>query len=114
MDMVWNIGDKAIKFDATELIATGDLNDPDVKQQLMKEILETAHFEQTNGEGIWSKNLVERRLDVVKIAEGGDDAYTKTELSGEWWNQNARDFFLENGIDKGDVDQYAIQKVPNY
>lgn len=111
VDMVWNLGDGAIRFNATELIATGDLNDPDVKKHLMKEILETAHFEQTNGEGVWSKNLVERRLDVVKIAEEGDDAYTKTELSGEWWNQNARDFLLENGIAEEIIDKYEIQKV---
>ena len=48
------------------------------------------------------------------MAVGGDDAYTKTELSGQWWNQNAEDFLLENGIGREDLDKYEIQKVQNY
>lgn len=43
-----------------ELITTGDLNHPGVKQQLMKKIketLETTHFEQSNGEDVWSKGF---------------------------------------------------------
>ncbi len=113
VDMVWNMNPRAIEFNASILIATGDLSDSSVKHQLEKEILETATFEE-NGIRVWSKNLVERRLDIVRIAEGGEKAYTKNEFSAQWWNQNGIDFLIQSGISEDVVDQYPIQYVKEY
>lgn len=113
VDMVWNMPPMALEYKASRLIATGDLNDPNVKQNLEREILETATFEE-NGKRVWSKNLVERRLDIVRIVEGGDDAYTKNEFSGQWWNENGKDLLIKSGILEKTVNQYPIQQVNEY
>lgn len=113
VDMAWNLGETSLGYVAAELLATGDLGDAETKRRLEKEILETAHYTDSNGVGWWSKNLAERRLDVIRIAEGGEDAYTRNEFTAEWWNQNARDFLIQKGISENIIKIYKIQIV-NY
>ena len=70
--MYWNAGSEIFKYKATELLATGDLTDETVIKALEKEILETAQYTDSNtGVKWWSKNLAERRLDVILIAQEG-------------------------------------------
>ncbi len=112
--MTWNLGIGSLGYNATELLATGDLTDEVVVAQLQKEILETAHAElEAEGKLVnqWSKNLVERRLDVVRMAQGGAEAYKKHEIDSEEWNDHARDMLLNYGLDQDVVDKYPFQEV---
>ena len=110
-DMAWNMGVGALNFKSAEIIAVGDLENEEVIKSLEKEMLETAKFTKTDGTKVWSKNLVERRLDVTEIALGKADAYTKNPFDSKWWNENAYDFLLDKGLDKNLLDQYPIQIV---
>jgi len=109
LDMAWNAGPGALTYRATELLATGDLSDEAVLKELRMEILETAHAPM-NGQNQWLKNLVERRLDVIRIAQGGEDAYTQNDFEGDW-NRDAYQFLLDNGIKTEKVNKYPIQHV---
>lgn len=112
LDMAWNIGPGSLAYRATELLATGDLSDEATLKELRMEILETAHG-QMNGMNQWLKNLVERRLDVIRIAQGGQDAYTQNDFNGNW-NKDAEQFFLDNGLEEKIIKKYPIQFVkPN-
>lgn len=113
VDMVWNIKPEALEYNASRLIATGDLSDSSVKQSLEKEMLETATYVK-NGEKTWAKNLAERRLDIVRIAAGEEEAYEKHEFSAQWWNQNGRDLLIESGIPADIVNKYPIQEAKEY
>jgi len=110
VDVVWNCGFDALKYKASEYLATGDLNNANVIKQLEKELTETAQFEE-NGVQVWSKNLVERRTDVIRIAQAGSDAYTRNEFTVKYWNENAYDILLNKGLDSGTIDKYKIQRV---
>lgn len=110
VDMVWNLGGKAMEYRAFELLATGDFSNSEQKKELEKEILETAHFEE-NKIRVWSKNLTERRLDIVQIAEGGEHAYEINPMTNKEWNENGRQLFLDKGVDPKIVDKYPFQKV---
>lgn len=109
----WNLPPAALKYNASRLIATGDLSDSSVKQSLEKEMLETATYVK-NGEKTWAKNLAERRLDIVRIAAGEEEAYEKHEFSAQWWNQNGRDLLIESGIPADIVNKYPIQEAKEY
>lgn len=116
LDMTWNLGPRALGYKATELLATGDLNDEKVIAELQKEILETAHAElenqnKTGLEDQWSKNLVERRLDLIRMAQGGEDAYTKNEIDSQLWNDKARELLIGYGMEEKTIDKYTIQEV---
>lgn len=116
LDMTWNLGNDALGYKATELLATGDLNDEKVIAELQKEILETAHAElenknKTGLENQWSKNLVERRLDLIRMAQGGEDAYTKNEIDSQLWNDKARELLIGYGMEEKIIDKYTIQEV---
>lgn len=115
-DLCWNGGSGSLDYEATKLLATGNLDDETVLAKLQKEILETAHAELKNEstgelENVWVKNLVERRLDTVRIAQGGTSAYTKNEIKTEEWNNLARKMLLDYGLDEKTVDKYHFQKI---
>ncbi|MBQ9989547.1 MAG: DUF4280 domain-containing protein [Lachnospiraceae bacterium] len=104
VDMVWNLGDIALGYNAVELLAIGDLSDPEIKRQLEIEILETA-----KSNGMWLKNLTERRLDLVQMAE--ENTYEINPMTDEEWNNNAYQLFLDKGVDQKIVEDYPFQKV---
>ncbi len=110
VDLVWNLGHVALGYRAFELLATCDFDNLEQKRELEKEILETAYFRE-NGVSVWSKNLTERRLDLVEMAEGGADAYEKNEFTNDFWNENARQLFLDKGVITEEGDIYPFQKV---
>ncbi len=72
--------------------------------QLEIEILETA-----KSNGMWLKNLTERRLDLVEMAE--DNTYEINPMTNEEWNEGARKLFLEKGVEPKVVEKYPFQKV---
>ena len=110
IDMAYNLGPGAVRdYKTCDLIATGDLLDEETLKMLRKEILETTAAE-IDGQKQWLKNLVERRLDVIRIAQGDVDAYTRNYFQGNW-NQDAYQFYLDNGLDEETIKKYPIQKV---
>lgn len=138
VDMCWNIGDDAKDFVTAGLLATGDLYNEEDCIKLRKEILETCATT-INGKKQWLKNLVERRMDVILIALGGEKAYTRNyfesyfteeyqnyfvenfgfegyfdnyseELSGDW-NADAIQFLIDSGIEEKTVNQYPSQHI---
>lgn len=110
IDMDYNLGRSSLEdFKSCELIATGDLSDEETLKNLRKEILETSTAP-IDGQRHWLKNLAERRLDVIRIAQGGADAYTRNAFPGNW-NQDAYQFYLDNGLPEKTILQYPIQKV---
>lgn len=120
LDLTWNSGTGALQYNAAELLATGDLTDEVVLAELRKEILETAHAELEEYDkekkkmvlvNEWSKNLVERKLDDVRIAQGGEDAYTKNEIDGQEWNDHAKEMLIDYGIEEDKLKKYPFQEV---
>ena len=108
--MAYNLGPGAVRdYKTCDLIATGDLLDEETLKVLRKEILETT-VASIDGQKQWLKNLVERRLDVIRIAQGDVDAYTRNYFQGNW-NQDAYQFYLDNGLDEETIKKYPIQKV---
>ena len=111
VDMTWNLGSGSLKYNASNLIATGNLSNEDIVSMLKKEILETCAAE-IDGKKQWLKNLVERRLDVVRIAQNSGDAYTRNYFEGNW-NEEAEQFLIDNGLDESTINKYPIQKTNN-
>lgn len=92
----------------------------------------------SGGEKQWLRNLVERRMDVILIAQG-DMAYTRnyfsTYITEDYqsyfaenfgfegyfeeyseslhgnWNTDAKQFLLESGFAQDMVDEYDVQEV---
>lgn len=112
VDMAWNCGFSSLDYRASELLAIGDLTDENTIKELRKEILETA-ISSYNNKTTWMKNLAERRLDIIRMAQDGEDAYTRNEF--EWnWNEDAKQFLLDNGLDDKTIGKYPIQEVKTY
>ena len=115
-DLYWNGPSNSLGFTATELLATGDLDDATVLAELKKEILETAHGMEKNKAGVlenmWLKNLVERRLDTILIAQNGNEAYTRHEVyDAKEWNESAKEILLDYGLDEEKIDRYNFQEL---
>ena len=81
----WNAGTGVLKYVASELLVMGDLTDDTVIKDLEREILETDHADIEGQGNVWTKNLVERRLDVIRIAKGDEEAYIRHEWTYKDW-----------------------------
>ena len=77
---------------------------------LEREILETAHADIEGQGNVWTKNLVERRLDVIRIAKGDEEAYIRHEWTNKDWMEKGGSF-LENKLGEEVYRKYDIQKV---
>ena len=110
LDMTWNAGTGSLKYVASELLAMGDLTDDTVIKDLEREILETAHADIEGQGNVWTKNLVERRLDVIRIAKGDEEAYIRHEWTNKDWMEKGGSF-LENKLGEEVYRKYDIQKV---
>ena len=130
-DLAWNAGTGSLQYNATELLATGDLTNEAVVTELRKEILETALMpmdektrkvweekqklekKEEEVDSMWAKVLVERRLDTVRIAQGDKEAYDRHSYDNQWWSENnneqVRKLFQKCEVEA--VNKYPFQEL---